>query len=478
MILPTLKNRVVSMPIKKNTASTLLSAALLLIFIQIETSSLFAAEDESPNGPWRLNDALGIARGFSLSGVQRTRYESIADNVRPGTSANDQVMAIRTILNAQYQNGSFSSQLELVDARQELADRDSVLRNSTVNSLDVLQANIGYTFGSENSTNVRFGRFSEDWGSRRLMARNRFRNTINSFDGAVVHHQGSNGSELRAMATQVVRRLPTDFNSLLDNDRESDESSDAQRFYGIHGSYPNLFESFSSRIRSEFYLYSLREKDTSEVNTRNREMETLGLRIRATPTVNKFDFEIESVIQIGERRSSTATSNLNDLDHEAFFHYLSLGYSFDVPSNLRLLFEFDYASGDSDPSDQDYERFDSLFGPTTFEFGVVGLYNPFNRSNLMTPGLRLTADLHEDISLMASYRHFWLAEEKDSWGRTGIRDTSGDSGNYLGQHLQLRVRWDVIPGNLRIETGTIFLNAKNLSNKNTKYFYMGTTFTF
>ena len=84
----------------------------------------------------------------------------------------------------------------------------------------------------------------------------------------------------------------------------------------------------------------------------------------------------------------------------------------------------------------------------------------------------------ENINLMASYRHFWLAEEKDSWGRTGLRDTSGDSDSYLGQHLQLRVRWDIIPGNVRIETGAIFLQAKNLSDKNTEYFYAGTTFTF
>ncbi|NQV69673.1 MAG: alginate export family protein [Pseudohongiella sp.] len=448
--------------------------APLTIFIaslaMISLSSISLAAD----APWRLNEALGLSDGLSLSGSQRLRFENIVDNVQPGTSPNDQVLAIRTILNAQYRKGGFSSQLEFIDARQELADSDSVLGNSTVDSLDILQANIGHTFGAANNTAVRIGRFSEDWGSRRLMARNRFRNTINSFDGVVVHHQGSNDSEIRFMASQVVNRLPTDKLSLLDNENELDDSNSAQRFYGIHASLPNL----SSRFSTELYFYALREKDTAEVNTRNRQLNTAGFRLRSAPSANAYDFEVETVVQTGERRSSTSPSNTTDLDNRAFFQYLMLGYSFDIPSRLRVMLEFDYASGDSDPLDRNNERFDSLFGPTTFEFGVVGLYNPFSRSNLATPGLRAEMTPWKNINLMASYRHFWLAEEKDSWGRTGLRDTSGDSDSYLGQHLELRVRWDVLPGNLRVETGAIFLQAKNLSDKNTEYFYAGTTFTF
>ncbi|MDD9894633.1 MAG: alginate export family protein, partial [Gammaproteobacteria bacterium] len=188
-----------------------------------------------------------------------------------------------------------------------------------------------------------------------------------------------------------------------------------------------------------------------------------------------MEYELETIFQFGERRASRAASDVIDLDHRAFFQYAMLGYSFDVPSNLRIQFEMDYASGDNNPYDQDNERFDSLFGPTTFEFGVVSLYDPFNRSNLFTPGIRVFADLRDDVSLMTSYRHFWLADPQDSWCRTGLRDRSGESGRYLGQHLQIRLRWDLIPGNLRIEAGGIYLDAENLSNKNPKFFYTGST---
>jgi hypothetical protein len=451
---------------------TTINAARILLLVTCSISpftSLIAAE-----GPWRLNDSLGLDEGFTLGLIQRTRFENISDNVQLGASDNDQVLAIRTLLNAQYNKGNFTSQLEFADIRQELADDDSILKSRTVNAADFLQANIGYRFGAEQNTWVRLGRFSEDWGSRRLMARNRFRNTINAFDGLVVHHDSDNGVQTRFMATQVVRRLPGDFASQLDNEIEADESSDAQRFYGFHSSLPNLFDAFTAEV----FYYSIKEKDTSRARTRNKDFDSMGFRLRKPPRAGEFEFEIETIFQKGERHGSTASTDITKLDHRAYFQYLMLGYSFDVPSNLRLQFELDYASGDNNPFDQDNERFDSLFGPTTFEFAVVGLYDPFNRSNIVTPGVRLLADVTSDISLMASYRHWWLADAQDSWGRTGLRDKTGQSGRYLGQHLQLRLRWDVIPENLRIEAGGVYLDAKNLSEKEPKYFYTSATFTF
>lgn len=439
-----------------------------LLAILLTPLGLSAAE-----GPFRLNEALGVDEGFSVGLVHRSRFENLVDNVQPGTSENDQVLMMRTLLDMQYHGERFVSRVELADMRQSLADEDSVISNATVNSLDILQANVGYRFGAAGGTELRFGRFTEDWGSRRLMARNRFRNTINAWDGLLLHHALAGGGELKAMATQVVQRLPRDRRSLLDNEQEWDESFDAQRFYGLHLDLPNLIEGLSS----ELYYFALREKDSAELQTRNQRLDTVGFRLRSPRQPGAFDFELESVLQGGEARASASPADVTDLDHFAWFQYLSVGYSFIRADRLRVAFEFDYASGDESPFDDESGRFNSLFGPTTFEFGVVGLYNPFNRSNLITPGVSVTLDPHPRLNLMAFYRHFWLAEERDSWGRTGLRDVTGQSGDYLGQHLQLRLRWQAVPGNLMLETGAIFLNAESLSEKNTEYFYTGLTLT-
>ncbi len=450
-------------------ASAHKALALTLSLATVQAASCAIAAE----GPFRLNEQLGLNEGFSLALTHRSRFENIVDNVRPGTSKNDQVLGMRTLLDMNYRSGRFMGQLELADMRQQLMDADSVINNTVVNSLDILQATAGITLDSAGDSTLRFGRFTEDWGSRRMMARNRFRNTINSWDGAVLHTRLDSGAELKAMATQVVSRLPTDRQQLLDNKRQSDRSYDAQRFYGVHLSLPSLF----ADLPAEFYYFALREKDTADLQTRNRRLNTAGFRLRALPASGEFDFEIETIVQNGSQRASSSPLDRTDLDHRAWFQFLALGYSFNSPLNPRLSFEFDYASGDEEPFDADSGRFDSLFGPTAFEFGVVGLYNPFNRSNLVSPALRLTADLSPTIDVQALYRHFWLAQAKDSWGRTGIRDITGNSGDYLGQHLELRLRWDIVPGNLRLESGAIFLQSADLSDKDSEYVYAGVTLT-
>jgi hypothetical protein len=456
-----------------------LAARLLVLSTGLLTAlnPLYAAD-----GPWRLSDALGLSDGFTLSGEYQPRLEHYDKNVQLGASDNDKIMVLRTTLKAEYQKGGFSTQFEIQDARQQLADKDAEIRNIHVSVLDILQANIGYTFGTVNTSEIRVGRFTQDWGSRTLVARNRFRNAINTFEGISFVHKRANGDEFKFLSTQPVRRTPRDRLSLLNNDRETDKSSSALRYHGVFASLPTLLPgmlpSALPDLKLETYYLLLQEKDTSTLETANRRLHTFGFRIQSAPSINGWDVNVESIFQAGTRRGSSNPIDTQNLDHRAFFQRAELAYSFDVPSKLRVIFEFNYASGDEDPLDQDSGRFDSLFGVTAFEFGPVALYAPFNRSNLVTPGIRLTATPWNGFSLMADYRHFWLAQDKDSWGRTGQRDVSGDTDSYLGQHLELRVRWTAAPGNIRVDSGFVFLDSENLVNTQSEFFYVGTKIDF
>jgi hypothetical protein len=61
-----------------------------------------------------------------------------------------------------------------------------------------------------------------------------------------------------------------------------------------------------------------------------------------------------------------------------------------------------------------------------------------------------------------------------------VRDATGKSGNYLGSQFEVRVRWDVLPGNLRLESGYAHLfdgefieDAPNSSRPgDVNYFYL------
>lgn len=429
-----------------------------------------AGASSAADDPRRIQNGLALPEGFSIGLVHGSRFESLTDSVHSGASRDDSMIIMRTLLDTRYRRGGVEAQFELVDSRQQLADDDAFVTQTAINALEVLQATLSFDLTRDG--NIRLGRFATDWGSRRFLARNRFRNGINNFEGFEWVQPLANGATVRLLGAQVVRRLPADRIGLLDNERVYDESSGAQRFYAANLSLPPSSAPFDTNL----YFFSLQEKDSPGVRTRNRRIHSAGLSLRKPPVSGEFDFEFESLLQFGHSRASSSAAHQTDLDHRSFFQYAAVGYSF--PNSLRAVLEIDYGSGDEDPDDLDNQRFDSLFGVTTMEFGAVGIYQPFSRSNLITPGIRLVSTPRPDLNIMVSWRHFWLEEARDSWGRTRRRDVTGESGSYLGQHLEFRIRWDVIPGNLRIDTGAIMLNAEGLSNNNTRYGYTGVVFTF
>jgi hypothetical protein len=383
-------------------------------------------------------------------------------------------VTFQTLLNTQYQKDRFGAQVEFIDARQALADDDSVTGSDAVNTLDILQANVSYGFGDSNKSTVKVGRLTADYGSRRFVARHRFGNSVNSFDGVEFQQSGESGYDLHLLASQPVRRLPSSKAEARNNERQSDRSSSAQQFYAAYLTLPQMVENLSL----DLFAYALRESDSSAVSTRNRKHETVGFRLRRAPAVEHYNFEVESAYQNGTRRASTSPLDRIDLDHEAFYQYLMFGYSLPGLSRTRVMFEYSYASGDESPFDANSETLDSLYGVSVFEFGPTGLYGVFNRQNISSPGVRVVTYPKTDVELMLSYRHFWLAEARDSLGRTGLRDPSGQTDTYVGQHLEARVRWNVLPGNLRLDSGAAWLRTENLADENTLYAYVSALFTF
>jgi hypothetical protein len=56
------------------------------------------------------------------------------------------------------------------------------------------------------------------------------------------------------------------------------------------------------------------------------------------------------------------------------------------------------------------------------------------------------------VQLGVSHRFYWLASDRDSWTTAGLQDTSGRSGDFVGQQLELTARWD-FNSSLNFETG-------------------------
>jgi hypothetical protein len=402
-------------------------------------------------GPWRLDDHL--PERLSLEVQSRVRYEYLKDQFRALTEGDADVLVLRTLVHARFEaTEHLTLGAEMIDSRAYL--QDVPVGTGIVNAVELLQ---GYAqvrsdgpFGG--ASELRGGRITMDVGSRRLVARNRFRNTINAFTGIDWRWRGAGEREARAFWTLPVQRRPFLPRQTEDNEIQFDRETLDVQFWGVF---------YGDRLpgghRGELYLFGLHESDTDRRPTRNRQLYTPGLRFWKPPSEGGLDYLVESVLQFGESRASAASAR--DLDHFAHFHHVEVGWSFAAPGSPRLVAQFDYASGDDDPDDGDNGRFDTLFGARRFDFGPTGIYGPFVRANLVTPGLRLQWKPAGTLSGFVSVRGFWLASDRDAWVGTGLRDRSGGSGRYLGSQIELRVRWEALPGNLRLEGGVAHLFA-------------------
>jgi len=206
----------------------------------------------------------------------------------------------------------------------------------------------------------------------------------------------------------------------------------------------------------------------------HRTYSTAGGRLYKDPKPGELDYEIETAWQTGHRGIT---------DHFAHFQHLDIGYTFNRPWTPRLLLHFDYASGDHKPDDSQDEGFDTLFGARRFEYGPTGIWGPHSRTNVISPGWRLIVTPTPNVVLHVKHRVWYLAQEKDFFGNTGLRDTTGNAGGSLGHDVELRAQWAVAT-NLDFDVGyvhwfkgsyfhspTILAQMPSGGNKDSDYFY-------
>jgi len=444
-----------------------------LLFISLHFLPGVICADE----PRELSIALGLPPWLKITGEQRSRYETQDEQFRAGQKGSDQILALRTSFLAQVDFSPFKMTAELSDARQYLTDSGSAVDTNTVNSFELLQSYLEWNLGHLGTGQhyIRLGRETIDLGNRRLIARNSFRNTVNAFSGIDWRWEAQSDTSLRALWLLPNQRQPDDLTSIQDNDIAFDDQDLDLQLWALYLTLPFPF----SRSSLEFYTFGLHE--TGE-NTRERQLYTPGLRLIRQAEVSTFDFELESIYQIGQ---SSATIGGDKKQNRSHFQHLSLGYTFDLPTQPNLRLSYDYASGDRDPDDNENNRFDTLYGARRFEYGPTGSYGAIARSNLSSPEIRLNFKPTTKTEFMIAHRGIWLASSTDAWTAAGVRDASGNSGHFVGQQLEARLRWEVIPENLRLEIGLAQLfpgsyldSVPNGYSADTTYTYLEMTWRF
>ncbi|MGE0373651.1 MAG: alginate export family protein [Gammaproteobacteria bacterium] len=431
-----------------------------------------------------LHSLLNLPTWIDVGVSNRIRYETLDGQFRARGRGGDQGLAIQTLAHAELGAPRLRIGAEMIDARMLYDDGGTPLDTTHVDSLDLLQAYLVMHAESPSERGVtstwRVGRQTLDFGSRRLIARNRFRNTINAFTG--VHWLcGDSHRRMDMFLGSPVNRQPTARGALAADDAALDEEDFGSLLWLLGWQWaPNARD-----IVVELYVVGLHEGD-ARFETRNRRIVTPALRLLRGAAPGRFDFQLEAMLQIGTVRSDDAPTNRRDLAHLAHYETLQIGYTAESEWHPRLSAMFDYASGDSDPTDSNSGRFDTLFGARRFDYGPTGLWGAFQRSNVVSPGVRINAAPGSTVQIMAAYRAFWLASRRDAWTPARLLDRSGRAGSFLGHNIEASVSLAVVPTRVSWELGGAVLVggtfishvAEAPSVSDSAYLYSHVTFAF
>jgi hypothetical protein len=365
-----------------------------------------------------LHGWLHLPDWIDVGVEHRTRLEVMTEPWRPGEEDTNQQLPQRTRLRIGVDPLPWARFLvEFEDARTHF-DGQREFTGNTIDETDVLQllATVGSRdlLGSGLRGDLHVGRLTMDFGSRRLVARNRYRNTTNSFEG--VHLRLARGDAWRARAFVVhpVER----------REEQRDKRLSEQLFWGA------AFESDAlSWLRADLYYFGLDDDDG------DRDLHTFGARARREPGKQLVDYEVEAIGQLGR---------VQGRDRRAVSGHAHVGYTLALPWSPRPLVRFDYATG-SDDADGTSHTFDPLYGARRFDFGPTGIFGAFRRANLVSAGLELWLAPRPDLKARVAVRHWMLAQGKDTFSGNSLRDPTGDSGRALGQDVELGLQWTPRP---------------------------------
>lgn len=188
--------------------------------------------------------------------------------------------------------------------------------------------------------------------------------------------------------------------------------------------------------RNEIYGIFLRDslRVRGEIATNPLEtvrIMTVGFRRLFQPKT-RWRYSLENAWQFGERGPD---------GHFAAMVVFTGGYVWDKRWKPRAQFEYDYATGDNNPSNGKSREFHNLFPSNHYYYGYADLMGLRNMHGFRGT---LAASPHPKFTFEFDYHHFLLAQKRGAWKNAGGRvlgvDATGNSGRDVGQELDFTAR--------------------------------------
>jgi len=270
---------------------------------------------------------------------------------------------------------------------------------------------------------ARLGRQELAFGEQRLLGHLAWVNTGRTWDAARVILRAKSW-QADVFGASLVRSLPDEF----------DKSGNGNRLAGVYASSAKVIP----QAALEPYVFWRRDVNLrSELTTvGNLSQTTMGMRV-AGKLPARLDYGVEMAMQ----RGSLAADSVN-----AWAGHWQIRESLPGAGAVKLTSEYNFASGDDNPTDGRRQTFDQLY-PTGHD--KLGLADQVGWRNVhhLREGFEFSPIKATPISL--NYHSWWLAEKTDaSYAASGAllaRVPGGAADSHVGQELDVQVSRALTP---------------------------------
>ena len=284
---------------------------------------------------------------------------------------------------------------------------------------DIRQAYVQLGDAQSGPIALTLGRQEINLGDQRLVGSSNWTNTARSFDAArlSLHHAGL---RLEAFAASVVD----------ERDQELDHHTQGNDLHGLYGGLDSLVPHATIEPFILWHLAPLSRSGATEHGGGGKLNEKTGGVRWVGKLPRGFDYDIEMAKQFG-------SFGLDSID--AWAGHWVLGKQFSsLQWQPRVFLEYNYASGDRNPSDGTRATFDSLY-PTAH--GKYGIADQVGWRNIHNPHLGLEVKPSKKLSIAGGFHEYWLASARDGLYNAGgsliARSPDGSAGRHVGEELDV-----------------------------------------
>ncbi len=258
---------------------------------------------------------------------------------------------------------------------------------------------------------VKAGRQELSYGDERLIGAFDWNNIGRVFDAVKFRYTAGAGTWVDAFTGHVV----------IPRDNHFDTPNDYDTFSGIYASTKDLVPWQETQV---YFLARNVAHNSPNLETgalvplpSPRDIYTPGIRVKSIPgKLDGFDYGLEADYQFGDYATAAGTApNATSgprLKQDAYLLHLEGGYTWSDAYSPRVGLEFNYASGDKNPTDGTHGTFDTLF-PTTH--AVVGIMDMYSLQNIEDLRLNFSIKPTKKFTVSTSYRGVWLATSADAF---------------------------------------------------------------